>query len=164
MKGFKDSTRTRSGFSFPSSAGFTSSTGKTQNISYIRKTPHRGKSKFADGGEVKKIPRNPNPPKKGFIESIKDYLSPKNDEPTQAGADRQRTIDRTVDSMDHKRGGRIRKAEGGRVNDSALTRRSEPTTALDAESGGKTPLRPGYTRGGYASKYAKGGKPFAKKC
>ena len=95
MKGFRNTTKIRSGFSFPAKAGFTSSTGKVQNISYTRKTPHRKP---------------------------------------------------------------LMKAEGGRVNDSALIGRSEPDSALNQESGGKTPLRPGFTRGGMAAKYAKGGR------
>lgn len=40
-----------------------------------------------------------------------------------------------------------------------LVSRAEPSNELDAESGGKTPLRPGYSRGGKAKKkYAEGGK------
>lgn len=50
MKGFKNSTRMSSGFHFGKSAGFTGSTGKVQNISYTRKTPHR--KKFAEGGRI----------------------------------------------------------------------------------------------------------------
>lgn len=93
MKGFKNSTRTRAGFSFPSSAGFTASTGKVQNIAYTRKTPHRKP---------------------------------------------------------------LMKAEGG-VVDSALQGRNEPSSALDQESGGKTPLRPGFKSGGKPLKKATGG-------
>lgn len=54
MSGFKNSTRMRSGFDFSKGAGFTASTGKVQNISYTRKTPHRGKAtpKFAEGGRI----------------------------------------------------------------------------------------------------------------
>lgn len=50
MKGFKDSTKTRSGFSFPSKFGFTGSTGRVQNISYTRRTP---KHHYAEGGRVR---------------------------------------------------------------------------------------------------------------
>lgn len=40
-----------------------------------------------------------------------------------------------------------------------LVSRTESSNALDEESGGKTPLRPGYNRGGKAKrKYAEGGK------
>lgn len=50
MKGFKNTTGMRSGFNFGSSAGFTGSTGKVQNISYTRRTPQR--KKFAEGGKI----------------------------------------------------------------------------------------------------------------
>lgn len=95
MKGFRDSSKMRSGFSFGSRAGFSASTGKTQNISYTRKTPHRKPKAFA---------------------------------------------------------------EGGRVVDSAMQGRTPPSSALDAESGGTSPLRPGFKRGGRTTpRYAKGG-------
>lgn len=86
----------RSGFNFSQQAGFSGSTGKTQQISYTRRTPKRGhKPAFADGG---------------------------------------------------------------RVVDSALQGRVPPSNGLDQESGGTSPLRPGFTRGGYANKYANGGQ------
>lgn len=51
--------------------------------------------------------------------------------------------------MAMKRGGRAKRyAAGGKVSGNALTQRSNPTSQLDAESGGKTPLRPGFKRGG----------------
>jgi hypothetical protein len=48
-------------------------------------------------------------------------------------------------------------AHGGRVDKRSLAGREEPANQLDEESGGKTPLRPGYNKGGKA-KYAEGGK------
>jgi len=98
MKGFKNSTRMRSGFTYPTSAGFTTSTGKVQNISYSRKTPRRGPAKFAEGGQI--------------------------------------------DSSLHSFKG---------------------DSQLNVEHGPSGGLRPGFTRGGYAAKYAKGGQiPSAK--
>jgi len=44
-------------------------------------------------------------------------------------------------------------ASGG----SALTRRTKPVTGFDQEGGGKSPLRPGFNKGGKAC-YAEGGK------
>lgn len=55
----------------------------------------------------------------------------------------------------------IKKAEGGSV-DSATIKRSEPSNQLDAETGGKSPLRPGFKRGGRMRK-ANGGQVAAAK-
>lgn len=53
MKGFKDSTRMKSGFGFSSKHGFTGSTGNVQSVKgYTRKTPIRK----ATGGKVEGIP------------------------------------------------------------------------------------------------------------
>lgn len=98
MNGFKNSTRMRSGFNFGSSAGFTTSTGKVQNIAYSRKTPRRKAAKFAEGGKI----------------------------------------------------------------DSSLHSFKEDSQ-LNVEHGPNGGLRPGFTRGGYASKYADGGKVAPKK-
>lgn len=98
MNGFKNSTRMRSGFNFGSSAGFTTSTGKVQNIAYSRKTPRRKSAKFAEGGKI--------------------------------------------DSSLHSFKG---------------------DSQLNVEHGPSGGLRPGFTRGGYASKYADGGKVPPKK-
>lgn len=54
-------------------------------------------------------------------------------------------------------------ATGGMVtapmssSSSALTRRDKPVTGFDKEAGGKSPLRPGFNKGGKAC-YAEGGK------
>lgn len=89
MKGFKNSTKTRSGHSFPTNKGFSGSSGKVREVkSYTRKSP-------------------------------------------------------------------MRKAEGGAVTapGNALTQRSAPQpSVLDAVSGGKSPLRPGFSRGGMSGK------------
>lgn len=81
MKGFKNSTKMKSGHAFPADKGFTGSTGKVKVI----------------GGYTRAAP--------------------------------------------------VRKATGGRV-DSSMTNRSSPVTQADVEGGGKTPLRPGFARGG----------------
>jgi hypothetical protein len=107
MKGFKNTTRMKSGFSFPSKFGFSGSTGTTQSIaSYTRRKPLRK----AQGGAV---------------------------------------------------------STGGRVNTgSALTARTEPTTDLNREGGGRSPLRPGFSKGGSAADkrmgYSKGGSAKAR--
>lgn len=150
MKDFKNSTKMRSGFRFPSSAGFSGSTGKTQNISYTRRTPHR--KKFAEGGQAKVPCRPPDKPVGGLLENLRKTLVP------PKTPDRTSTIDSQVDRMSRRRGGKImRKADGGRVRDSAL-QGPNISSALDQEAGPRSPLRPGYTRGGYAAKYAKGGR------
>lgn len=101
MKDFKNSTRTQSGHSFPSEAGFTGSTGMVKMIKpYTRKVPSGPTAKFAQGGSV----------------------------------------------------------------DNATTQRDQPSNELDAEAGGKSPLRPGFKKGGKpvlkkaVGGYAKGGK------
>jgi hypothetical protein len=101
MKGFK---KTGNGprygkFAFSPKAGFSSSTGKRQEVrSYSRSVP--AKHKFAAGGMVTA--------------------------PMASG-------------------------------DSAVIKRTKPVTGFDAEAGGKSPLRPGFNKGGKAC-YAEGGK------
>jgi hypothetical protein len=56
-----------------------------------------------------------------------------------------------------KKGGRTKYAEGGSVEGNAATLRNQPANELDAETGGKTPLRPGFKRGGKLMRKAKGG-------
>ncbi len=56
----------------------------------------------------------------------------------------------------------IRRAEGGSVGH-ALTQRDQPISVLDEESGGKTPLRPGFKRGGKPIRRAVGGPVRAAK-
>lgn len=54
----------------------------------------------------------------------------------------------TVEVRPHNRSLPAKKfADGGAVN-GALTKRNNPVTELDAESGGKTPVRPGFADGG----------------
>lgn len=162
MKGFKNSTRTRSGFSFGSNQGYSASTGKVQNISYTRKTPHRKPVMKADGGEVRKTTGAQTTPAEkkaaapvGILDRLRRLTGAQS---TKNESERTKTIDKQVDSMDHKRGGKImKKAEGGRVVDSALQGRVPPSSALDAESGGTSPLRPGFMKGGKPC-YAKGGR------
>lgn len=137
MKGFKNSTGMRSGFNFSSSAGYTTSTGKMQNISYSRKTPHR-RAKFAEGGQVV---RGSSVAGKSALGALRDAVMPKR-------SPRVDTINRQVDRMS--------KAEGGKIDSSLHSFKDD--SALNAEHGPSGGLRPGFTRGGYAAKYAKGGK------
>ena len=139
MKGFKNSTRTKSGFSFPSKAGFSSSSGKTQEVSYTRKVPRRGAAKFAEGGKVD-------------MKKTTGAMSTATERKKMLPSLLKRTVGATATPIEERR---LMKAEGGKVRDSALTGRAVDVNALDAESGGKSPLRPGYK---------KGGMPFAKKC
>lgn len=153
MKGFKNSTRMISGHSFPSSAGFTASTGQVQNISYSRKTPRRGPAKLAEGGAPPPRPpvRGSSVAGKSALGAIRDALMPRK------VPERTETIDRRVSSMDHKRGGKVlRKAEGGKIDSSLHSFKDD--SQLNTEHGPSGGLRPGFTRGGYAAKYAKGGK------
>lgn len=154
--GFRDTTKMKSGFSFPSSAGFTSSTGRVQNISYTRRTPMRK----ADGGEIKRPPVQRNPtglprrpmPAYGALEGLRRAIMP-----VRGGSNLM--TDAAVARMDRKKGGKVMcKAEGGRVVDSGLQGRVPPTNEVDAESGMHSPLRPKFRRGGYAS----GGKNWIK--
>ncbi len=102
MKGFKPTGFGPSaGFKYPSSMGFTGSTGTVTNVS-----PYVRRKGFADGGFV----RQDNPRMKE--ESVGDQGS-------------------------------------------ALIRRARSTNNLDQESGGKTPVRPGYRKGGRSKKMCK---------
>lgn len=145
MKGFKNSSKTRSGFSFPSSAGFTGSTGKTQDISYTRKTPHRKPVMKAEGGTISRQPGFP--PRRtqtgGALENLRKAVMP------QAGKkSSSEMVDKAISMQDHKKGGAIMKKATGGVVDSALQGREPASSALDQESGGKSPLRPGFAGGG----------------
>lgn len=138
MKGFKNSSRMRSGFSFSPSAGFTTSTGKVQNISYSRKTPHRGPAKFAEGG---KVVRGSSVSGKSALGALRDAIMPK----------RSPRVDAVNAQVE-----RMSKAEGGRIDSSLHSFKGD--SALNVEHGPSGGLRPGFTRGGYAAKYAKGGR------
>lgn len=143
MSGFKNTTRMRSGFNFSPSAGFTTSTGKVQNISYSRKTPHR-RAKFAEGGSVSsqgKVVRGSSVAGKSALGALRGAIMPRE-------APRKRTIDTQVERMS--------KATGGRVDSSLHSFKGD--SQLNVEHGPSGGLRPGFTRGGYASKFAKGGK------
>jgi hypothetical protein len=227
MKGFKSTGRgPKSGFRFPSGDGFSGSTGKTQNISYTRRTPQRKASvqkasggfvparnhsppvtkapmgrpavvaprpappgrrvslpvrtgaigRYAEGGPVFK------PPKSGGGRPYKQHAAIRQsfaEDAANRTANRMRSptpvvrTDPTVassprfggsiglisqrkrEAMGLKKGGnpnRIKNlgkyAHGGKVTGNALTLRTEPTTELDRVSGGRSPLRPGYKRGG----------------
>jgi len=103
MKGFKPTGHgPSSGFKFPTRMGFTGSTGAYTNVS-----PYVRRKGYANGGFVRQ-----------------DNPRMKSDEIGDQG--------------------------------SALVRRARSSNALDQESGGKTPLRPGFKRGGKLRK-ANGG-------
>lgn len=240
MKGFKSTGRgPTKGFRFPGGDGFSGSTGRTQTITYTRRTPQRK----ATGGFLPARPLSPPPtktPMRGarvaaapraavaasrpaptiqpirrpmgviaraeggkvftgggrpykqhrairmsFAEDARNRSANRLRQTTGAqftareasrvapparipGATSYDRVSRdSRKSLGLKKGGkpsfnRIKNlgkyAHGGKV-DSALTGRSEPTNALDAVSGGKTPLRPGFSKGGKSKRmgYAKGG-------
>lgn len=111
--GFKDSTKMVSGHSFPSSAGFTGSSGQVSSVrSYTRKAPSpRERAQDAMGSLPQELSSM-----KSSMDAVSDRL-PK------------------------------RYAEGGSVGNSATLRR-DPVTEFDKDYGGKTPLRPGFKKGG----------------
>lgn len=97
MKGFRNSTKTVSGHTFPADRGFTGSSGQVCEVSpYTRRAPVRT---FAEGGRV----------------------------------------------------------------DSSMTSREKPVTQSDVESGGRSPLRPGFAKGGALMAAKRGTKAVAKK-
>lgn len=148
MKGFKNSSKMHSGFSYPSSFGFTGSTGRTQNISYTRRTPKR---KMANGGQVEitetpraRIIREPGfPPRRdsklGALSALQEAMRPKGG-PT--------IRDRQIDEMSKRKGGKVCMAEGGRVKDTGLHGPVPASSEVDAESGVHSPLRPKFKKGG----------------
>ncbi len=146
MKSFKNSTKMRSGFNFSPSAGYTTSTGKVQNISYSRKTPHR-RAKLAEGGKVP--PPKPAPPK------------PTDTNRGTTMGDVLKGRKKQMEDLGLSHGGRMHKAEGGKVDSSLHSFKGD--SQLNVENGPSGGLRPGFTRGGYAAKYAKGGRIPASK-
>lgn len=113
MKGFKNSTKTQQGHSFPTTAGFTGSSGQISSVrSYTRKAPTpRERAQDAMGN----LPQE--------LSSIRS------------------SMDAVADRLPK------RYAEGGSVGNSATLRR-DPVTEFDKDYGGKTPLRPGFKKGG----------------
>lgn len=136
MNGFKNSTRMRSGFSYPSSAGFSTSTGKMQNISYSRKTPRRGPAKFAEGGTVVRSDR---PRVRGSSVEGKSALGALRDAVIPHKGLRWQGVDSQVD--------RMTKAKGGAVIDSSL-HSFKDDSQVNVEHGPKGGLRPGFAKGG----------------
>lgn len=113
-----------------------------------------GRYHYAKGGDVKKgeAPKEESKPKdtKQKRSSVVDVLK---------GGERRRR----EKELDLSHGGRAHYAKGGSVKkDGALTKRANAVTDLDAESGGRTPLRPGFAGGGPV-KAARGGKQKGKK-
>lgn len=135
MKDFKQGKKAISGHGFPSDFGFSGSTGKSQNIgSYTRKTP----MKKAEGGAARKTIKTGSPGISGAIhdvvESVSRAIAPKSISQRKARLEQQ-----------EKDAGY---AEGGKVEGNAATLRNEPANELDAETGGKSTLRPGFSKGG----------------
>lgn len=144
-------------FQFPKSFGFTGSA--TDSLTTPVKAYERAKPRFAEGGTVKKDPPPKTPPPKtppaepkveGRM-SVFDALSGKKRKEREA-------------ELGLKKGGKVmKKATGGAVKGPghALQQRSDPTNDVDQESGGRSPLRPGFKKGGM--KKAMGGPVTAAK-
>lgn len=165
-------------FEFPRSAGFTSSADQAE--SKVRVGSHtRGapRQRYAEGGKVEKPKEEPKPP-------------PMKGNPKVADPPKLSTLDvlkgkgrkLQEEKLGLKTGGvakRERYAEGGAVRDPlghSAVQRTLSTTQADAETGGKSELRPGFKTGGTVgrnrfatggtagkSRYAKGGQALVKK-
>lgn len=137
MKGFKNTTKMKSGHSFPSSHGFTgSASGKPPAPPWV----HKLRARYAEGGSVAPSKSKPTmgAPRKispGITGAIKDAVGALSN-----AFPRRSRIDQAAQRAD-------RYAEGGSV-DSALTRRDQPVTDADRARGGTSPLAPGFRKGG----------------
>lgn len=110
--GFKNSTKTQMGHSFPSEAGFTGSTGAVKTIGpYTRKIPDAKARAVSAMGDAPST-----------LRSMKS------------------SMDKVADKLP-------KFAKGGSVGN-ATTQRDQPANELDVIAGGKTPLRPGFAKGG----------------
>lgn len=132
MKGFKQIGKgIQSGHTFPTSAGFTSSSGKTQVVGPYTRRVH----KYAEGGQAKVVPPRGSPGVGGaikdFVKSVSNAAAPK------VLKDRKAIIDKATSGY----------ADGGSVGN-AVVKRYEPIIESDKEYGGKGPLLPGYAKGG----------------
>ena len=145
-------------FEFPKSFGFTGSA--TDSRTTMVKSYERAKPRFAEGGQVKDPPPKTPPPK----DPPKN--PPKESAPTRSLIDimRGKTRREQEAALGLKKGGRpMKKAKGGPVVTKgkepghALQQRDEPSNDMDQESGGRSPLRPGFKKGGKPYK-AKGGR------
>lgn len=136
--GFRNTTKMTKGFRFPANAGFSSSTGRVQNISYTRRTPQR---KMAEGGQARLPSRPADKPLGGVLSELRKTLMPKATAPVR--------VEKALKDAGAARGGVIGRcyAEGGRVRDGAL-HGPIVSNALDQEAGPDHALRPGFKKGG----------------
>lgn len=156
-------------FEFPSSFGFT---GSASDSPFTNVRPHVRRRRYAEGGKVEseadrkarlaaeRLEKIREAKRKGTLGSSRKQPAP--DPKKEANTIRAETTDpvsalkgstrrEQEKKLGLKKGGKackpMKKAQGGAV-DSALVRRKEPTNQLDAESGGRGPLRPGFKKGG----------------
>jgi hypothetical protein len=145
MKGFKNSTRMRSGFHFGQNSGFSSSSGRVQNISYTRKTPQR--KNFAEGGLAGALSKA----REEARAAAKEAGQPKSLSSMIGEARKEARKPIPPPKMEP-----MKKARGGRVGNTLHG--PIPDSQLNVEAGPKAGLRPGFSRGGDAPRYAKGGR------
>jgi len=158
-------------FQFPKAFGFTGSA--TDRTTVPVKSYERAKPRFAEGGQVKdpppKTPPPKTPPTTPKVEtgkmSLVDLMKGKSRKQQEA-------------ELGLKKGGKVmKKAKGGPVVTKgkepghATQQRDEPSNDMDQESGGRSPLRPGFKKGGKPYKAmggpvtaAKGGMKRMKGC
>lgn len=156
-------------FEFPSGFGFSSSA--SDRTTTTVRSHERAKPHFAQGGAVNSRGPGDQYARGGKAASKKTPGLSKRGRPqklvspvdaVRGNIRRQREQD-----LGLAKGGQAKYAKGGPVYDNkistghALQQRSEPTSVLDRESGGKTSLRPGFKKGGM--KKAMGGPVRAKR-
>lgn len=149
MHGFKPFGKgIQKGFSFPSKAGFTSSSGKTQEIkSYSRRVP--AKKHMAEGGRAEGA---------GPVDKEGYTIGQRKSSPGVGGALRDAAkairgaIPKGVPARQEKYDRAVNRAEGyadgGSVGNSVVKRGNPPITDFDTDHGGTAPLRTGYAKGG----------------
>lgn len=153
----------KKGHHFPSSQGFTGSSGTKQVVrGYTRAKP----IKKAAGGIVPRLAGMAGPQRIPDIDTGKPAQVPVSSSPKIP----PKSIPpmRTVQPVRPGRGGMAQYADGGVVRQDAMktstigdqgnatTQRDRPTSVQDQESGGKSPLRPGYKTGGGVGSFKKG--------
>lgn len=145
-------------FQFPKSFGFTGSA--TDSLTTSVRGHERAKPRFAEGGAVKKDPPPKTPPPKTppttpKVEgkgSLIDIMRGKTRREQEA-------------ELGLKKGGKVmKKAKGGPVvtkgkepGHATQQREPEQSNNMDQESGGRSPLRPGFKKGGKPMRKAMGG-------
>lgn len=164
----------KKGHSFPTSAGFSNSSGKVQAVKgYTRSRPKsdgvKGAAKMADGGMLaqlankialtgrappQRIPGPTSSPKTPPGPPVKrPFPGPMSSPKTPPGS-MPRTLVRPVKGIQPVRGGMAAYADGGKVEKvgdqgNAVTQRP-PIAEVDRDYGGRSPLRPGFKKGGKA--------------